>query len=55
MEALSGGRDLNAAAGNLAMGCIGLVTSAGTNPFGGFIVAVSCGFIFGGGLKALLD
>jgi hypothetical protein len=58
MESLDGGT-VEEAAGLLAMttlcSVVGLVASVGTTPVGGAIVGISCGFIFGGGLKALWD
>lgn len=59
MEPLLGGRDLEAAAGNLAMGAVcsyvGFVSSVAVTPLGGAAIGLTCGFIFGGGLKALMD
>lgn len=58
MENLEGG-DLSGALGNLAMGSVcgyvGFVASFGTTPLGGALIGLSCGFIFGGGLKELMD
>ncbi|MBG6060682.1 hypothetical protein IWX83_000447 [Flavobacterium sp. CG_9.1] len=57
MESLEGGRDLEAAAGNLAMGTlcsvVGAIAGTAVPVLGGILVGVSCGFIFGGGLKAI--
>lgn len=57
MENLEGGRDLEAAGANLAMGTlcgvVGLLAGTALPIVGAAIVGVSCGFIFGGGLKAL--
>ena len=58
MENLEGG-SLKGAAGQLTMGAVcgyvGFVASFGTTPLGGALVGLSCGFIFGGGLKELMD
>lgn len=57
MEHLEGGRNLEEAAGNLAMGTlcgvVGAIAGTALPIVGGILVGVSCGFIFGGGLKSI--
>jgi hypothetical protein len=56
MENLEGG-DGRGALGNLAMGSVcgyvGFIVGVAASPLGGFLAGVSCGFIFGGGLKEI--
>jgi hypothetical protein len=58
MENLEG-ETIRGAAGQLGMGAVctyvGYIASFGTIPLGGAIIGLSCGFIFGGGIKELMN